>query len=382
LKILFDCVGVRDGGAARLLEILFVHLPARRPNWRWVFCVLPEKERDFVLQDPPQNAEVIQVSAAGLIKRIHWLTSGLPMFIERCTADVVFSFANLPPARTVVPKVIFLQQMKVLSPLTASPLHERLRMALLRSYLRLTFSSVTRVIVQSEHMKSLLRRRVPQIETRTIVIQSPVVIADTIGIGQKVMTTLAVTGAPKIAYISLPRSHKNHVTLIRAFARVRVAIPNAVLLLTVEPPGNPVDAISARIHAEARTKQITDGIVWLGLLSRAEVAVVYDAADLIVFPSISESFGLPLAEAVCRGRPVAASDLPFAHEILGEAGIYFNPSDPCDMARTIVNALSNPYRLVEMRTASTARAARFAPEHIAERLSAVLEAAVADKSRA
>ncbi|MEN3977215.1 glycosyltransferase family 1 protein [Emcibacter sp. SYSU 3D8] len=376
LSVVFDGVGIRDGGGVRLLELLVEHLPACRPQWHWAFFMLPETANSLDLGHASRKVEVFGVTGAGWLSRARWLTRGLGKVVRQRHADVVLSFANLPPTCSAAPVVIFLQQMKALQKPSSSRPGERLRLLLIRGYLRASFRFVARIVVQSTHMKVLLDKFLPGAARRTVVIPSPAASVASGGAGGHVLSVLADAGRPCVAYISLPRSHKNHLVLVRAFAHLRRSIPTASLLLTVPRPGKG-DAVTASIHAAARDLGVADGIIWLGSITASEVAAVYGTVELAVFPSISESFGLPLAEALMQGCPVAASDLPFAHEILGDAGSYFDPADPVAMAGTMAVLLGDPPLLAEKRTASLARAHRFAPETAAEQLCAVLEDAAA-----
>ncbi len=65
-------------------------------------------------------------------------------------------------------------------------------------------------------------------------------------------------------------------------------------------------------------------------------------ASVAAFPTLAEGFGLPVVEAMARGVPVAASDLPVFREIAGTWPRYFNPNDPADAARAIVELLDRP----------------------------------------
>jgi glycosyltransferase involved in cell wall biosynthesis len=69
---------------------------------------------------------------------------------------------------------------------------------------------------------------------------------------------------------------------------------------------------------------------------------LYAHAAVYVFPSLLEGFGLPPLEAMSQGVPVAASHSSCLPEILGDAAVYFSPTDPQDMARAITSLLQNP----------------------------------------
>ena len=56
---------------------------------------------------------------------------------------------------------------------------------------------------------------------------------------------------------------------------------------------------------------------------------------MFVFPSLVESFGHPLVEAMAAGLPIAASDIPVHREVCGDAAIYFDPFDPNELADRI-----------------------------------------------
>lgn len=67
---------------------------------------------------------------------------------------------------------------------------------------------------------------------------------------------------------------------------------------------------------------------WLscvGRLSHADCLAEYEKADALIFPSVLESYGLPLVEAMVMGIPVIAADLPYARMLCGDEGIYFDP---------------------------------------------------------
>jgi glycosyltransferase involved in cell wall biosynthesis len=76
-------------------------------------------------------------------------------------------------------------------------------------------------------------------------------------------------------------------------------------------------------------------------LALDEMNNVYNACDVLVFPSLDEGFGFPIIEAFATGLPVVASDIPVFHEIGGDAPIYVNNRDPESIANGIRYAIAN-----------------------------------------
>ena len=76
----------------------------------------------------------------------------------------------------------------------------------------------------------------------------------------------------------------------------------------------------------------------LGRLSLQQCGEYYQNVDALFFPSLTESYGLPLIEAMVCGLPIVCADLPYAHCVCGEQAIYFDPEDP-DSALAALNLL-------------------------------------------
>ena len=89
---------------------------------------------------------------------------------------------------------------------------------------------------------------------------------------------------------------------------------------------------------------------WLscvGRLNHADCLSEYEKTDALIFPSVLESYGLPLVEAMVLGIPVIASDLPYARVLCGEEGIYFNPESSeslIDACKELKNRLMEGWR--------------------------------------
>ena len=167
----------------------------------------------------------------------------------------------------------------------------------------------------------------------------------------------SVAREPFLYYPARPWRHKNHARLYEAFAAVRGSRPELRLVLTGaghDPAGLP------------------DGAETLGDAPLETRISLYRRASAVVFPSLYEGFGLPPVEAMACGCPVAASNAGSLPEVVGEAGVLFDPHDPEAIAAGIEQALD---RAEELAALGLARAAAFTWDATARAHDRVYEAA-------
>jgi len=79
-----------------------------------------------------------------------------------------------------------------------------------------------------------------------------------------------------------------------------------------------------------------EDIVMTGYVSESTRQALYKYADVFVLPSLYEGFGVPVLEAMASGCPVVASNNSSLPEVVGKAGLLFNPADPADIARAVL----------------------------------------------
>ncbi|OGG19150.1 hypothetical protein A2721_01895 [Candidatus Gottesmanbacteria bacterium RIFCSPHIGHO2_01_FULL_47_48] len=96
-----------------------------------------------------------------------------------------------------------------------------------------------------------------------------------------------------------------------------------------------------------RLKKIisSDNITLIGPIENP--GELYKKADVFIFPSLMEGFGLPPLEAMKHSVPVVASDIPVLHEVLDGAAIFFNPNDPIDLKNKLSEALLRKAELIK-----------------------------------
>lgn len=83
-------------------------------------------------------------------------------------------------------------------------------------------------------------------------------------------------------------------------------------------------------------------VIFIPFVKEEDLPYIYCAADIAVYPSWHEGFGMPVLEAMSCARPVITSDIPTFHEIAGECGIYVPQTDYKTLSRRILELLNDP----------------------------------------
>jgi len=110
---------------------------------------------------------------------------------------------------------------------------------------------------------------------------------------------------------------------------------------------------------EIRRLDLVGTVKVLGYLPSDELPALYNLARVMVFPSLFEGFGIPLVEAMACGCPVVCSNATSIPEVVGEAGVLFNPNSAEDMAENINSVWQDDDRISAMRARGRERARLF-----------------------
>jgi glycosyltransferase involved in cell wall biosynthesis len=133
---------------------------------------------------------------------------------------------------------------------------------------------------------------------------------------------------------------------------------------------------TAGLHRRIVRSPYRDKIHVAGYTAREAARELYRAAEVFVYPSLAEGFGLPLLEAMACGTPVVCSTADALVEVAGNAALYAPPCDVETLSRQIERALEDEGARAALRTAGHARAALFRWEDAArDTAAAVAEAA-------
>jgi glycosyltransferase involved in cell wall biosynthesis len=140
-----------------------------------------------------------------------------------------------------------------------------------------------------------------------------------------------------IMYNAATWGHKNHINLLRALQILKDKYSfREKLILTGIKKGN-----YKAVKNEINKLGLKRDVIYLGYLPYDELPALFNAANMLVFPSLFEGFGIPVVEAMAVGLPIACSNTTSLPEVAGDAALYFNPDKPEDIADKVFTLHKN-----------------------------------------
>lgn len=167
-----------------------------------------------------------------------------------------------------------------------------------------------------------------------------------------------------ILYLGTIEPRKNVLAIVRAYALLPQQLQVRYGLILCGRLGWLSDPIATEIKALRSQGKIR----MIGYVPHEALPVLYNMADLFVFPSFYEGFGLPPLEAMACGVPVITSDVSSLPEVVGNAGIMIDPAEIGQLAEAMEKVLGNEKLRKSMITKGYERVKKFSPEYTASQI--------------
>ena len=133
------------------------------------------------------------------------------------------------------------------------------------------------------------------------------------------------------------KPHKNFSFLIDCYSELIKENKTEIPLVIAGMSNNKKDDLISQI----KNYNLEKKIIFCPYIDDAEMPLLYSGAEVFVYPSLYEGFGLPLAEAMACGVPIASSNSEPMPEVLCDAALFFDPKDKAAFKKTIVNLLGD-----------------------------------------
>ena len=250
----------------------------------------------------------------------YWQQTMLPIALSRSRVDLYHSLAFTLPYTTSVPSVVTVHDLAyILQPWTMEP---RVR-TYLRRMVRRAVQKADRVIVDTEEVRGDVHR-VYKVAIQRIAVVHLGVSAAFLGLADSATSDAALRGPYWLA-VGTQEPRKNLVRVVQAFKDLVDTYDEYRdhRLVLIGNSGTDSD----RIAAEIRESGVEPRVEVRGFTSDVELVRYYRNAEALVYPSISEGFGLPVIEAMALGCPVVTSRTLGLFEVAGDAAVYVDPND-------------------------------------------------------
>ncbi len=172
-------------------------------------------------------------------------------------------------------------------------------------------------------------------------------------------------GERVVLYPAIPYAHKDHRTLVAAFARLCADRPDLTLVLTGGPGPAEADLASA-----IRSAGVGAQVRRTGRVPWSDLDALYDLATVVAVPSRFEGFGAPALEAMAAGSPLVAADATALPWVVGDGGRLVRAGDVAAWSDALAAVLDDPAEQAGLVERGRARAAHFTWERTGEALAA------------
>jgi glycosyltransferase involved in cell wall biosynthesis len=213
---------------------------------------------------------------------------------------------------------------------------------LVRTYRRLSYPRTGRaadsIIINSESLRSEIKRYLDVDDSKLRLIYEAVdhelFKPGEAPLARSEIVSRGIT-KPFVLFVSSLWPYKNCHGLLRAWAHARDDLGGRQLVIV---GAGADETYLAQLRALAAELGITQDVVFVGGVPLEETVRFYQAADAFVYPSLNETFGLPILEAMACACPVVTSDTSAMPETAGGAAILCSPTDPAAIARALLQA--------------------------------------------
>lgn len=339
------------------------------------FFLFVNRESAGLIADDDQHFTkvVCPVYAANRKNRYYFEQVKLRQYVQQYKIDLLHSLAYTSPLFLPCPAIVSLPDLNFKAFGNSMPLSRRLMLSLivwqavLRSSKVITISNFSREEILKQY----------HVPPEKVVVTY--LAADNDDLNAKVKDepfagqAMPDLNQPYAMAFSSPTVNKNLSRLIKAFleAKTKYNLAQKLLLIGHRYP----------IAKDMRRCSENEDVVWTGYLERGALLEILRQADFMIYPSFYEGFGLPVLGAMVEGVPVVCSNAASIPEIVGDAGIFFDPISVEDMTAKIALVGTDQKLRDDLRQKGFKNLERFSWRKTATQTLAVYEEVLQNNSR-
>ncbi|VAX31502.1 hypothetical protein MNBD_NITROSPIRAE03-1039 [hydrothermal vent metagenome] len=327
------------GGAKTYLVNLVRNLSNVDKDNIYYLIVSPVNESLFDIRAGNFKKICLPLYSDNTILRVFLEQFLLFFYIKRYKVDVLFSPGNFATIYPGCKQILVIQ-----GPLTVKEIRRKhapdeiswIHRLYYDLMLPVSIRKADKIIAVSNDIKRNLLKQINIPEQKILVIHEGIDLAFVENKKNSEYTSSAQK--PYILFVSTLFKYKNADKLLAAFVRLKneKRIPHLLVVVGRDPKGE-----TEKLKKIVEREQLSEQVIFAGALPHNELAAVYENADVFIYPSGVESFGLPVLEAMACGTPVIASNRMSVPEISGDAALIVDPDNVREMSEAIYRVISD-----------------------------------------
>ena len=311
------------------------------------------------------------VRAAGLGRpaRIGWTQLAAGRRAQRSGAQVLHGLHYELPLRASLPTVVTVHDLTLV---THPEWHETAKVRYFDWALRRAVASADRVLCVSA---TTARDLVEHLGVATQRVDVTPLGTDLVPASDEEVARLRARiglDGPYLLGLGTLEPRKDLPTLVRAFATLAPELPHTLVLAGLAGWG------AGELREAVAASGVAERVRLTGYVPEENKAALLSGADLLVYPSRYEGFGLPVLEAMACGTPVVTTTGGSLPEVAGDAALLVPPGDPEQLAAAVVKLLGDQAARADQARRGRHRATAFTWERCADLTAAAYRKAVAD----
>lgn len=281
--------------------------------------------------------------AMSKLARWSWSVRNLPAMVQEFEPHLVLGLGNMGLLKPPCPQAILVHRAQLFYPPGSYAPDTPMRNLMVRCrrrYLKKTLRKTQLILCQTAVAEKRIRA--------TYGFSGPMHLLPN-AVSQYVVAGDFASGMPepfrphldrfRLLCLSVYRAHKNLESLVGLFERYREELKDVVVFLTIAADQHPY---AKRLLDSIQSRGLQDHIVNLGPIAQEDLAGYYRNCQGLLLPTTLESFSETYLEAMRFGTPILTSDMDFAHEVCGDAALYFDPRDSHSINEAILRLKKEP----------------------------------------
>ncbi len=374
MNVLINAITITEGGGVVVLSRLLEFMHQANPTVTWYIAAGPS-----ILSCLPVSNKIIGISYSWARKSplhlLYWYEIELPRLISRVEANLCFSHTNfLSRHHLSCASLLLFHNAGFFSDLFTTlqlKCYTSFKDAFIwKQKIKWAFSSLKRATAITVQTKVLADKIVERLNVNP---EKIFIIPHGLGLLNNVTTETRFfpsNSCWRIGYITKFGVQKDFDTAIKAISQLKKKKLPIKFVLTLNQDIREYPPILEQI----RRYEIEDMVENLGdITDPEEIKNIYESLHLFIFPSIIESFGFTLVEAMASGLPVIIADTDSNREVADFAGHFFRLGDATDLANSIIHLMNEKELYIRSSKNSLDRARQFCWQKTAQSLLRVIQ---------